>query len=59
MDEATTRFTVRGRKPEPRTAIGYVVRYLTYELPHFVMERGTMLGMKTRAERERYLRSDP
>jgi hypothetical protein len=59
VDEATTRFIVRGRKPEPRTAIGFVVRYLTNELPHFVMERGMMLGIKTRAERERHLRSDP
>ena len=49
--EETTRFIVRGRKPENRTAVGYVLRYLTYELPHFIMERGMMLGIKTRAER--------
>ncbi|WP_436926073.1 hypothetical protein [Halosimplex amylolyticum] len=48
--EETTRFIVRGRKPRNRTAAGYVVRYLAYELPHFVMERGMMLGIKTRAE---------
>jgi len=51
IDEETTRFIVRGRKPKNRTAVGYVVRYLAYELPHFVMERGMMLGIKTRAER--------
>ncbi|MDS0474850.1 hypothetical protein [Natrinema sp. 1APR25-10V2] len=51
LDDETTRFIVRGRKPKNRTAIGYVLRYLTYELPHFVMERGMMLGIKTRAER--------
>ncbi|WP_435345788.1 hypothetical protein [Haloarchaeobius sp. HRN-SO-5] len=59
MDEATTRFIVRGRKPETRTAIGYVARYLAYELPHFVMERGMMLGIKDRAERERRLQNGP
>lgn len=52
IDEETTRFLVRGRKPEARTAIGYALRYLTYELPHFIMERGMMLGIKHRAERE-------
>lgn len=51
IDDETTRFLVRGRKPETRTAIGYALRYLTYELPHFIMERGMMLGIKTRAER--------
>jgi hypothetical protein len=51
IDDETTRFIVRGRKPETRTAIGYALRYLTYELPHFVMERGMMLGITTRAER--------
>jgi hypothetical protein len=51
VDEGTTRFIVRGRKPENRTAVGSLLRYLTYELPHFVMERGMMLGIKARAER--------
>lgn len=51
IDGETTRFIVRGRKPKNRTALGHVVRYLTYELPHFIMERGLMLGIKTRAER--------
>lgn len=51
IDEETTRFVVRGRKPQPRTKVGYVLRYLTNELPHFVMERGMMLGIKARAER--------
>ncbi len=51
VDEQTTRFIVRGRKPNNRTMIGYIARYLTYELPHFIMERGMILGIKTRAER--------
>lgn len=59
MDEATTRLIVRGRKPEARTAVGYVVRYLTYELPHFIMERGMMLGIKRRAERKRRHDNNP
>jgi len=49
--EQTTRFIVRGRKPKTRTLIGFAARYLTYELPHFIMEQGMMLGIKTRAER--------
>ena len=53
IDEETTRFIVRGRKPATRTAVGYLLRYVTYELPHFVMERGMMLGIKRRAERRR------
>ncbi|MDJ1431458.1 hypothetical protein [Halostagnicola sp. A-GB9-2] len=49
--EETTRFIVRGRKPKTRTVVGYVLRYLAYELPHFIMERGLMRGIKVRAER--------
>ena len=49
--EETTRFVVRGRKPKTRTVLGYVLRYLAYELPHFIMERGLMRGIKVRAER--------
>ncbi|WP_225334352.1 hypothetical protein [Halomicrobium urmianum] len=51
IDDATTRFIVRGRKPAARTTLGYAVRYLSYELPHFVMERGMMRGIEARAER--------
>ena len=50
-NEETTRFIVRGRKPKTRTVLGYVLRYLAYELPHFIMERGLMRGIKVRAER--------
>lgn len=50
VQEQRTRFIVRGRKPTNKTTVGFIVRYLTYELPHFVMERGMMLGIKTRAE---------
>ncbi|MCU4716892.1 hypothetical protein [Halapricum hydrolyticum] len=52
IDDDTTRFLVRGRKPETRSAVGYALRYLTYELPHFIMERGMMLGIKSRAEHD-------
>jgi hypothetical protein len=51
IDGRTTRFVVRGRKPENRTAVGFLLRYLAYELPHFVMERGMMRGIAVRAER--------
>lgn len=50
IDEETTRFIVRGRKPMNRTFVGYLLRYLTYELPHFIMERGMMRGIEARAE---------
>ena len=49
-DDETTRFVVRGRAPQ-QSLLGRIVRYLAYELPHFVMERGMMRGIKTRAER--------
>ncbi len=52
IDAETTRFVVRGRKPRTRTAVGYASRYLVYELPHFVMERGMMRGIVARAERD-------
>ncbi|UTF52264.1 hypothetical protein [Natronosalvus rutilus] len=48
--EETTRFIVRGQKPKTRTVLGYVLRYLAYELPHFIMECGLMRGIKARAE---------
>jgi len=51
IDDGTTRLLVRGRKPVARTAVGYLVRYVGYELPHFVMERGMMRGIQARAER--------
>jgi hypothetical protein len=47
----TTRFVVRGRTPADQSVVDRVVRYLVYELPHFVMERGMMRGIKARAER--------
>lgn len=51
VDGERTRLLVRGRKPTPRTTVGSVLRSVTYELPHFVMERGMMRGIKARAER--------
>lgn len=50
-DETTTRLLVRGRTPRGMSLFGRVARYLTYELPHFVMERGMMRGIQARAER--------
>ena len=38
IDDGATRFVVRGRTPQ-QSLLGRVVRYLAYELPHFVMER--------------------
>jgi hypothetical protein len=51
IDEKTTRFVVRGRTPANQSVVDRTVRYLVYELPHFVMERGMMRGIKARAER--------
>jgi hypothetical protein len=51
IDAETTRFLVRGRTPANRSLVDRAVRYLVYELPHFVMERGMMRGIKARAER--------
>ena len=50
IDETTTRFIVRGRKSGTETSVGYLSRYLVYELPHYIMERGMMVGIKARAE---------
>lgn len=59
VDEKTTRFLVRGRKPAPETRLGYALRYLFYELPHFIMERGMMRGIEARAERSGGTATDP
>lgn len=58
IDDGTTRFVVRGRAPQ-QSLLGRIVRYLAYELPHFVMERGMMRGIKTRAERTGRTGDDP
>ena len=51
IDAETTRFIVRGRTPANQSFVDRAVRYLVYEFPHFVMERGMMRGIKSRAER--------
>jgi hypothetical protein len=56
--DGTTRLIVRGRTPQ-QSLLGRVLRYLAYELPHFVMERGMMHGIKTRAERTGRIGDDP
>lgn len=43
-----TRLFARSRTPRGAATLGYV---LLFELPHFVMERKMLLGIKTRAER--------
>jgi hypothetical protein len=47
----TTRLLVRGRTPRGASPGERLFRYLVYELPHFVMERGMMRGIRLRAER--------
>jgi|SRR5215216_218422 len=42
-----TRIYARSRTPRGAATLGYV---LPFELPHFVMEREMLLGIKTRAE---------
>ena len=42
-----TRVYARSRTPRGAATLGYV---LLFELPHFVMEREMLLGIKTRAE---------
>jgi hypothetical protein len=42
-----TRLYARSRTPKGRATLGYV---LLFELPHFVMERRMLLGIKVRAE---------
>jgi hypothetical protein len=59
VDEETSRFVVRGRKSMPKTRLGYTLRYVFYELPHFIMERGMMRGIKARAERSEETAADP
>jgi hypothetical protein len=59
VDLETTRLVVRGRTPADQSVVGRVVRYLVYELPHFVMERGMMRGIKVRAERSGHAEDDP
>ena len=55
IDAETTRFVVRGRTPANQSFADRAFRYLVYELPHFVMERGMMRGIKARAERPDHL----
>jgi hypothetical protein len=47
IDDQTTRLLVRGRTP---WAWGALLVTLVIELPHFIMERGMLLGLKRRAE---------
>lgn len=48
IDARTTRLIVRARQPRGLASLGYL---LTLEIPHFIMERKMLLGIKERAER--------
>jgi hypothetical protein len=48
IDEGTSRLIARGRQPGGWPSLAYL---LTLEIPHFIMERGMLLGLKARAER--------
>jgi hypothetical protein len=49
-EDGRTRLIARGRFPRGRASIAYG---LLLELPHFIMERKMLLGIKERAERAR------
>jgi len=49
IDENSTRVILRSRVPRRISALLYYL--LTFEIPHFVMERRMLLGIKERAER--------
>jgi len=51
-DGERTRLIARGRSPRGVTSVAYA---LLLELPHFIMERKMLLGIKARAERARRL----
>jgi len=51
LDAETTRFVVRSRTPRGASLPVTLFRHLVYEFPHFVMERGMMRGIRSRAER--------
>lgn len=48
IDETSTRVIIRSRVPRGWVALYYL---LTIEIPHFIMERRMLLGIKERAER--------
>jgi hypothetical protein len=47
-DDGQTRLIARGRYPQGLFSVAYNV---LLELPHFIMERKMLLGIKQRAER--------
>jgi hypothetical protein len=51
IDERSTRVILRSRTPK---RLGMVLYYLlTIEIPHFIMERRMLKGLKERAEQTR------
>jgi len=49
IDEKSTRVIIRSRVPRRLDVLLYYL--LTFEIPHFIMERRMLLGIKERAER--------
>jgi hypothetical protein len=56
-DGGRTRLLVRGRTSRTPALLAYSV--LLLEIPHFIMERKMLLGIKARAERARARKEDP
>jgi hypothetical protein len=49
IDEKSARVVLRSRVPRRLSVLLYYL--LTFEIPHFIMERRMLLGIKERAER--------
>jgi hypothetical protein len=55
LDESTTRVILRSRVPRRPSVLLYYL--LAIEIPHFIMERRMLLGIKERAERAQALQA--
>lgn len=51
IDDHTTRLIARSRMPGRPALLAALRNAMTWELPHFIMERKMLLGIKERAER--------
>jgi hypothetical protein len=51
VDDHTTRLIARSRMPGRPALLAALRNAMTWELPHFIMERKMLLGIKARAER--------
>ena len=51
--DGRTRFIIRSKLSDPRFPVWAAgLQFIGFELPHFIMERRMMLGIKTRAEQQ-------